>query len=296
MTFFALCGSWAQQATYRLQPEDVVEIQLWNDTQINAKVPVGRDGNISAPFVGIIRAQGKTTAELAADLEEEYKKVLKLREPRISVTIVQYRLMRATINGQVFKPGLDPDVRPTDTIMTLIAFGGGLITDRADMRKATLLRGNSRELIPIDLFAMLVQGDTSQNYALEDGDILNVPEAANNHIVVLGAMTDPGLYPYKEPMTVMDALGLAKWEKRYITKFSDVLVIRDRLGQPGQHDYIHVNIVRYVRNGDVAQNIELKPADVIYVNETKNPDIDRIAAIADVFFILNNANIHVFGK
>lgn len=272
--------------TYRLQVEDIIRIQVWNEQQINAVVPVGRDGNISAPFVGIIRAAGKTTTELENDLAIEYQKILKLRNPRVSVTIERFRSIRASVGGYVNRPGFF-EMRQGDRILDLLNNGGGFIADRADLRRATLLRGGSSELIPIDLHAMLIRGDTSQNYLVQDGDVLNIPEETRNRILVLGAVQQPGTYFYKEPMTVLDAFSQARGEVRYRTWLSRTVVIRERPGLPGQYMRIQVDMVKFFNGQDPSQNIELRPGDAIYFPETKTPDIDRIASVVNSMFFLD---------
>jgi polysaccharide export outer membrane protein len=295
----ATLGAWAQNGTYRLQPEDIIRIAVYNEQQVQAIVPVGKDGNISAPFLGIIRAAGKTTSELEADLAAEYVRRLRLRDPKVSVTIERFRVIRASVGGFVNRPGVF-EVRPTDTILTLLNNGGGPVQDgRADLRRATLVRGGSREMIPIDLFAMLIKGDTSQNYVLQDGDQLTVPEETRNRILVLGAVLQPGTYPFKEPMSVMDAISMARGEIRYRSKFSAITIIRERPGMPGQYMRIPVNLVAFLARGDAAQNVALQPGDVVFVPETRTPDMQQISAvassIANSLFILDRFGIDILG-
>lgn len=286
--------------TYRLQVEDVIRVQVWNEQQINAVIIIGKDGNISAPFVGIIRAAGKTTTELENDLAIEYQKILKLRNPRVSVTIERFRAIRASVGGYVNRPGFY-EMRQGDRLLDLLNNGGGFVADRADLRRATLLRARTRELIPIDLYAMLVRGDTSQNYVVEDGDILNIPEETKNRILVLGAVQNPGTYPYKEPMTAIDALSLARGDIRYRTMLSKAVVIRERAGIPGQYIRIQINLTKFIDGRDPTQNIELRPGDAIYFPETKTPDIERIASIVNSMFFLDrffkdNLGLKILGR
>lgn len=262
-----------QDSAYKLQPQDVIRIQVLEvyANQINEPLPIGRDGNVSAPFVGMVHAAGKTTNQLEAELTQLYEEKLKIRDPHVSVTIEQYRPIQASITGMVTTPGVY-DFRPGDTIMTLISKAGGINTDRANMRMATLRHKNSRELIPIDLHAMLYDQDMSQNYDIQDGDELNVPEDTQNHIAILGAISQPGTYPYKEPMYVSDAIALAKGPIPIRSMLSHVTIIRAMPGHPGQTIRLMANFVRYVRNGDNSQNLELHAGDLIYVGETKTPD------------------------
>jgi polysaccharide export outer membrane protein len=289
LTLLSLLGiaAQAQEGTYRLQPLDVIRIQVYDEPQVNAVLPIGRDGNISVPFVGIVKASGRTTSELEAELSQLYEEKLRRRNPHVAVTIEQFRPVRASITGMVNAPGVY-EFRPGDTVMTLISRGGGVNTDRADLRRATLRRGNSRELIGMDLYAMLNLQDTSQNYEIQDGDELNVPEETRNRILVLGAIQQPGPYPYKEPMHLADAITMAKGPIPVRSMMSRITVMREQPGRPGSYQRIPANFVRFIRNGDNSQNILLQPGDLIYVGETKTPDIAELSTIlSNTIFIFD---------
>lgn len=262
---------------YKLNPDDVIEIKIYNEAQVNAQIPVGKDGTLTAPFLEPMKVEGMTIVELQKALAKAYTERLRLRDPKVSVTVVRYRTVRASANGFVKNPGIF-ELRPGDTVLTLLSFAGGVQEDRADHRRATLRKKNSNELIPIDLYAILNRADTTQNYVIEDGDSLNVPES-NNKIIVIGKIPRPGVFPYKEPMTLQDALAQAGGEIETRSWLSKTLVIRQRAGMPGEYDRIQCDIVRYIRNGDSAQNILLQPGDTVYVPETKTPDLDRISRL-----------------
>ncbi|RYD84351.1 MAG: hypothetical protein EOP61_40250, partial [Sphingomonadales bacterium] len=190
-------------------------------------------------------------------------------------------------NSYIFRPG--------DTIMSLLNLGGGPVPDRADLRRAVLRRQNSSELIPIDLYAMLYRGDISQNYELRDGDTLNIPEANRLLVLVQGKIARPGVYPYKEPMTLADAISSAGGEFPGRSRLSRTLVIRERAGQPGQYQYIKADYVRFIRKGDQTQNILLQPGDLIFVPETNTPDVAQINGLVNTAFILNTFGSSLFG-
>lgn len=273
-------------APYRLKPEDILRIQVFGQNQITADVPVGIDGNVSAPFLGSVPAAGKTLDELQVALAVLYEKKMRLRDPIVSVTVIQFRQLRATIGGAVGKPG-SVSIRPGDTVLSLLNNGGGAIRDVADLRRAYLRHNNSAEIIPLDLYAMTVLGDMSQNYSLQDGDEITVPEERNNHITITGAVLKPGQYPYHEPMTLADAIALGGGEIRRRTRFSGTLIIRQKPGLPGEYVTIHANFVRFVRNGDQSQNVALLPGDFIFVPESNTPDFNDINALFNVAYIIN---------
>ena len=284
---------------YRLKPEDVLRIQVFGQNQITADVPVGIDGSVSAPFLGSVMAAGKTLDQLQTQLTALYETKMRLRDPIVSVTVIQFRQLRATIGGAVSHPGSVP-IRPGDTVLALLNNGGGAIRDVADLRRAYLRHANSVEVVPIDLYSMTVLGDMSQNYTLADGDEVTVPEERNNHVTITGAIERPGQYPYHEPMTLADVIALGGGEVRYRTKFSGTLIIRQKPGLPGEYVTIHANFVRFVRKGDQSQNVLLEPGDFIFVPETNTPDFNQINALFNVAYILNvlgggNVFTRVFG-
>ena len=275
------------EKTYKLKPEYVLRIQVFNQQQIGADIPVGIDGYIGAPFVGNIKVEGKTITEVEAELYRLYVSKLKLRDPIVSVSIVSYRRMKANITGMVQRSS-EYFFRPGDTVMTLYSASGGEVPDQSDLRKATLRRQGSKELVPIDLYSMTVLGDNSQNFELQDGDILDIPREQKNRIIILGAVKAPGLYPYRETMRLQDAIAIAGGEIRYLSRFSKCFIMRELPGRPGEYLRINADFVKFVKGGDFAQNVKLMPGDFIYVPETNTPDFNQLSQIANSVFVLNS--------
>lgn len=280
-----LPGQGGPPATYTLRADDVLRIQVFNQPQIQADVPVSRDGTIAAPFVGVLNVQGKTPTQVQQELRALYIRVLRLRDPIVSVSIIRFRALRASVGGIVQRPGTF-ELREGDSLMTLLNQGGGPVPDRSDLRRAVLRRSFSQELIPIDLHAMLIRGDTSQNYVIQDGDELTIPEETRNRILMDGAISAPGAYPYREPMTLADAIALARGQIRYRSRMSKITITREKVGQPGQYVRLNADFVRFQTKGDQTQNITLQPGDYVFIPETNTPDFQQISSLANVAFIL----------
>lgn len=284
-----MASAMGQTATYRLKPDDVLNIAVYGEAQVQQQVTIGPDGNISAPFVGIVRAAGRTTTELEAELIELYKKKLDIRDPRVSVTIFRFRAVRATILGAVNAPGTY-DMRPGDTILALLGNGRSTLIDRAITRRCTLRRAGSNEVIPVDLNAIMA-GDTSQNYEIEDGDVFTVPDDAtsgfNNTVMVQGAIASPGTFVYREGMRVADAISLGRGEVPGRSKLSEIYIIRQAPGQPGRYFRLKSNYVKFVREGVAAENIALMPGDVLFVSFTKTPDFNQIGSTFNSLVVID---------
>jgi len=284
----------SENEAYRLQAEDVIRIQViaaGTDVSINVEVPIGIDGNVAAPFIGNLPAVGKTVSELASDLRSRYITELRLRDPRVGVTISQFRRIQASIVGFVQRPGTFP-FRKGERLLDLLSQGGGIIPDRSDLRRATLQRKDSGEVIPVDLYAMLVRGDTSQNYELKDGDTLVVPEETRNRVYVFGAVSQAGVIPYREPMTVLDAFITVGAGIPTVTKLSDVTIFRKNA--TGQLQRIKVDLVKYIDGRDITQNVNLQPGDTVYVGQTNRLDANFVRQIADALFIFDRLGVRLF--
>ncbi|MEQ1932551.1 MAG: polysaccharide biosynthesis/export family protein [Fimbriimonadaceae bacterium] len=283
-------GAQVSPVMYRLKPHDVISISVYNESQINRIVQeITPDGRISAPYGKIIEVAGKTTDEIQAELVEIYKTVLHLKDPKVAVLIERYSPVRASVSGQVFNPGTFDDFRPSDDLFMLLSRGGGVnLNQKANLKRAMLTRRSSGEVIPIDLDALLHKGDTSQNYKLEDGDSLFVPQIEEPFVKIQGAVQRPGVYEYPAvgKYRLSDIISVAGGGIRTLTKFSDVLIIRRSPLNPTAPLFMKANYVRLIRNHDYTQDIELKPGDLVYVSETKTPDPAQLGQILNtVFFI-----------
>lgn len=299
------CVVLAQSGDYRLQKEDVLTIEVRSLVTTGAQiinirqdVKVGRDGNITPPFLGSIAAEGRTVDELQSTLKELYVDTLLVEEETIlvSVTVSEFRPIRASIVGAVSRPGTYI-FQPGDTILTLLAQGGGaLLENRSDLKRATFSRQGSPESIPIDLTAF-ERGDLSQNYEIQDGDRLIVPEKSSltSTVVVWGKVQRPGAVPFVEGLRVLDAISATGGEIPGQSKFSGTYVLRRRTGQPNKVLKIETDLVKYIRQGDVRQNIELMEGDVIVVPDSGNPDFSQINNVLGLLFVLERFGLNLFG-
>lgn len=278
--------SFGQSATYQLQTEDVLRIQVYNDAQVDSQIPIGFDGNIAAPFVGSVRAAGRTVDELAAELTQLYIQKLRLRDPRVSVTIIRFRELKATVIGAVRQPG-SFNVRKGDTVVTVLGRAGGLDPERSDPYRATLRKARSQEQIPIDLYALLYRADTSQNYEIEDGDELFVPQDTKNHVNLIGTIQRPSQYPYRDGMKLSDLIAIGGGEIPGRTKFSDTVVFRPIAGQNDQYRMIKCDLVKFFTKGDYAQDIPLRPGDIVFIAKSKTPAINEISSAVNSVWIFN---------
>ncbi|MBP9614795.1 MAG: polysaccharide export protein [Thiopseudomonas sp.] len=145
-------------ATYRLSSGDIIRINVFGEPDLSFEETRLTDaGTFSYPFVGEVKAQGKTAVELAQILTEALRGDY-LVDPRVSISVLEYR--EFYISGEVKQPG-GYKYQPGLNLRRAIALAGGL-TERASTNRITVVRDQSTDRKPerIALDSPVLPGDT----------------------------------------------------------------------------------------------------------------------------------------
>ncbi len=130
----------------------------------------------------------------------------------------------------------------------------------ADLRKAYLLRGGKK--LDINFYKLVVGGDTSQDTQLRPDDLIFVPDTIQQRIRVVGAVKAPGIFPFMEGMTALDAVLSAGGFNDYASQ-NNVEVVR-KGGDKVEN--IRVRLKDVINDGEVGKNLLLKPGDIVKIN------------------------------
>ncbi|MFQ3200692.1 MAG: protein involved in polysaccharide export with SLBB domain [Zhongshania sp.] len=138
-------ASTSLDSIYRLGAGDLLSVQVFGEPDLSfAEIRLTDAGTFSYPFLGEVRANGLTSAEV-----EETIKVSLLGDylinPKVTVRILEYRPF--FVNGEVKKPGGYP-FTPGLTLRKVIAIAGGF-TDRASRSKFYIIRDNDSKRKPV---------------------------------------------------------------------------------------------------------------------------------------------------
>ncbi|MHA4871553.1 XrtA/PEP-CTERM system exopolysaccharide export protein [Duganella sp. PWIR1] len=165
------------QGDYQIGAGDVVNINVWRNPEVSLSVPVRPDGKITTPLVEDLQAAGKTSTELARDIEKALAKYI--QQPMVTVIVTSFigpYTQQIRVIGEAARPQALAYRQGMSLMDVLIAVGG--ITDFAAGNKAKILRmvDGKREAVPVRLRDLLRGGDISANVAVLPGDILVIPE------------------------------------------------------------------------------------------------------------------------
>jgi polysaccharide export outer membrane protein len=187
----------AAKYVYRIAPYDVLHVIVWDHPELTVPTgqfrspeengnPVAPDGTIFYPFVGTIEVGGKTVAEVRRTITERLTRVIP--NPQVDVRVAAFRGKKVQITGEVTRPRTvaitDVPLRIQDALAATDGF-----TPEADFSRVTLARGG--RTFVLDLQSLYEEGDPSQNWLLQDGDVVNVPDRSRNKVFVLGEVALP---------------------------------------------------------------------------------------------------------
>jgi len=164
------------QEDYRIGPEDMLDIAVWNNTAISRTVPVRPDGKISLPLLNDVQAAGLTPMQLRDVL------IKKLAEytptPEVSVIIREVHSFKVSVIGEVKRPGRH-ELKSRATVLDALALAEGL-SEFAARGRIVILRpeGNTLKRILFNYNKVVSANGANgelENFLLQPGDIVVVP-------------------------------------------------------------------------------------------------------------------------
>jgi len=250
----------------RLGKGDVLSISVYDEPDLTiSEVPIRPDGKISFPLVGDIQADGRTVDEVNAELTDRLRQYL--LAPKVSVIVTAFNSLNYVISGEVVKPGVYPLVTDV-TITAALAKAGGLnkgqfrssSVELADLTHAFISRQG--KLLPVDFVRLLRQGDMRFDIALQAGDYISIPSGLSKEVYIIGEVSKPALFAFREEMPMSRTVALAEGFTRD-ADLSRIHVIRGSLSNPR----VIVTDFNKVIAGQ-QQDVQLEPGDVVFVPPT----------------------------
>ncbi len=117
-------GAYEGVSDYRVGPQDLIEISVFQVTDLNRTVRLNSVGQISLPLIGSVAAGGKTVQELEAEIASRLSQRY-LQNPQVSVFVKEFASQRVTLEGAIKSPGIYPLTGRTSLIQA-IAMAQGL--------------------------------------------------------------------------------------------------------------------------------------------------------------------------
>ncbi|MDD9892113.1 MAG: SLBB domain-containing protein [Gammaproteobacteria bacterium] len=190
-------------ADYVMGPGDTIKVQEFGKDAESYEVLVDREGLLTLPGIAQLNVIGMHFADMKQVVQDriESQKI----GVSASVTMGNLRSVRIFVLGEARHPG--SYTVSALTTMTNALFVSGGVKEIGSLRSIQLKRQG--ELVAeLDLYDLLMKGDTSGDVRLQPGDVLFVPPRGDT-VTVTGAVLRPAIYELKGEHTVAQALRLA---------------------------------------------------------------------------------------
>jgi polysaccharide export outer membrane protein len=163
---------------YVIGPGDTLEVFVWGNEELTTQGIVRPDGKFTTRLVEDLEASGKTSTQLARDIEKAYGEYVK--HPVVSVIVngfVGVPEQQVRVVGEASEPKSVPYRKHMTLLDLMIAVGG--MTEFADGNDSVLVRrhGGSQTSYSLRLDDLLKQGDISADMNLMPGDIVIISES-----------------------------------------------------------------------------------------------------------------------
>jgi len=284
---------------YRIGPEDVLNINIFEAQELNREVRVSAGGDISLPLLGSVRAAGLTPRELEFVLQGLLHRTY-MKDPHVSVFVHEMQSHPVSVMGAVRRPGVF-QIRGSKTLLEVLSLAEGLADDAGEtviiLRGAALtaephlatdypagsdhpsssaqnaaegtavssaLNSNrfaSEDAVQVNLKDLLESADSHGNPLVHPGDIVKVTRAGV--VYVIGEVRKPGGFALKsnEKISVLQALALSEGLTRTAAKSGARIIRTDQ--QSGERKETPIDLGKILAGK--APDPVLEPKDIIFV-------------------------------
>jgi len=267
-------------------PGDRLRINIAEQPDLNKTYPVAGDGTIDFSFIGRLTIAEMTLSE-AADYLERVLEENYFKSASVSIEISEFVSGDILVIGAVASPGqIGFKGDEIMTLMEAISRCGGLAQGAAGSR-VKIIRwkpggGMERQILTIDIQNMFETLDFSNDQYLRPRDIVLVPSLGDkegSEFLVLGAVSNPGFYPYSKNMDILRAIvkagganASAKWNSARLL----------RPAQSGGYNVIPVNLFRLFGAADMSMNIPVLPGDILFIPPSEQAMRGQVYLLGEV--------------
>lgn len=201
---FAIPGH--AQSRETLGPGDSIRITVFQNPDLTTETRVSEGGTVTFPLVGEVAVGGRTPTEAGARITEQLKKGNFIKNPQVTVAVLQVRSRQVSVLGQVARPGRYALDDTSSKLTDILALAGGISPTGDDSVTVMTRRNGKVEKFQVDVARMYRGGDLAPNVEVQNGDTIFVQRAPVFYIY--GEVQRAGSYRLEPNMSVMHALSL----------------------------------------------------------------------------------------
>ena len=185
---------------------DTIRVTVFQNPDLTIETRISERGTIVFPLIGEIVLGGQTPAGAGSRIAAQLKQERVMKDPQVSVSVVQVRSRQVSVLGNVVRPGRYALDDTNLTLTDILALAGGISPGGADTVTVVNSRNGTEKKREINVPEMIARGDMSANFEIQNGDTIFVQRAPVFYIY--GEVQRAGAYRLEPDMVVMHALSL----------------------------------------------------------------------------------------
>ncbi|PWQ98721.1 SLBB domain-containing protein [Leucothrix arctica] len=193
-----------ESAEYKIGFFDLLDIKVFDADELTLTTRVDARGYISMPLLGSVLSAGLSSRQLEHRLEGMLRKDL-LQNPKVTVFVVEHTAQRVTIEGEVKRPGVFP-IKGNVTVLQAVATAGGL-AEFAVADSVVLFRKSNSGVRGYSVNLSAIRNGQQGDPLVKNEDRI-VVSRLEQRVTLEGEVVRPSVYPYKDKMTVLQAIAL----------------------------------------------------------------------------------------
>ncbi|MFG6447279.1 polysaccharide export protein EpsE [Roseateles sp. BYS180W] len=190
---------------YRIGAGDVLRISVYQNPDLQLEARVSESGIISYPLLGNVVVGGMSTSQAEKVLTDGLKAGNFIKNPQVTILILQVRGNQANVLGQVGRPGRYPLEQAENRLTDLIATAGGIIPSGSDVITVSGDRDGKPFWIEIDINSIFERGGKGLDITIKNGDVIWVDRYPL--VYIYGEVQRPGPLRLERGMTLMQVLA-----------------------------------------------------------------------------------------
>ncbi|MFZ2653235.1 MAG: polysaccharide export protein EpsE [Burkholderiaceae bacterium] len=195
----------APVAEYRLGPGDVVRVTVYQSPDLSLETRIGEAGTISYPLLGSVRLGGLGVTQAERAIADGLRSGNFLKQPQVSLLVVQVRANQVSVLGQVGRPGRYPVETADMRLSDLLATAGGIAPGGADVVTLVGTRNGQPFRKELDVQSIVRSERRADDLFVQNGDVLYVDRAPV--VYIYGEVQRPGTLRLERGMTLMQVLA-----------------------------------------------------------------------------------------
>lgn len=258
--------------SYKIGAGDVLSVNVADFPTLSTQSTVAPDGAISMPLLHQVSVTGLTVDQVTTLMTTRYKKYV--IDPVITVSLIQKHPQFVVFSGEVNRPG-PLDYRPGMHLVEALAEVGGLVLNGNPATGSSTAVGSgatvadpshvniahedgTKETLNLTTHPENLAG-TPTDVLLAPGDVITVPQQLGK-INVTGQIRQPGVIPYRDNMSLFDAISDAGGYNADTADLPNSTLIHNGRSTP-------INLEPMLLHGDMSANVALSPGDQISIPE-----------------------------